>query len=573
LAVYRNDQVDFSFSAEAALGGYFAPAEALKESGGASALFEGALTADVSAGSRTIAVDGDTMSQLTAGTSYILIGHATEDNAGADDLTMNSEIRKVVSFTAPTTTTGVITLNAPLGFNHLDNSAIIETETNAGVITDVGLPELGGDDVTMDHTRFTPGVWETIELPDPAMEIEPRYFLGTESKRNFYSAYKGQQSFSGTLSNFELLNGYPLRFPIGQVATKGTDQSGGGSVTVTPDIAPGDYHFLIAAESGYTTGDYIQVGVSDSGLEEVRKIMYIDGDASGTNDRVWVDYPFLIAHAAGVVCNEVTAPYTHAITETVALSPVTWQVRNRDSSETATNDWLRRYSGGKIGQATITAEEGGTLRMSWDSSPFINMQHNQYDSSAVTAPNNKYDASLSAVTVEFPTSQPYYFSQGSITLFGVEFARVTNFTININNNLEPRYFIRDDGSDRTPSEIYEGRREYSMTATVVLPDSTAGATSTERTLFKELLAEGDYGSGMAGFDIDLVFTRTASTDLFTINIPANQDGNSGTGGNNQGAFIRSANTSISTDNPVSTEVDILFRNMSATIVDSEPVYP
>jgi hypothetical protein len=111
-----------------------------------------------------------------------------------------------------------------------------------------------------------------------------------------------------------------------------------------------------------------------------------------------------------------------------------------------------------------------------------------------------------------------------------------------------------------------------MTATVVLPDSIS-ATSTTNTIFKELLAEGDYGSGMAGFDIDLVFTRTASTDTFTINIPANQDGSSGTGGNNQGAFIRSANTSVSTENPVSTEVDILFRNMSATVVDSEPVYP
>ena len=570
MAVYRNDQVDFSFSAEAALGGYFAPAEATLESSGG---FSGALTAGVSAGSRTIAVDGDTMNDLTAGTTYVIIGNDAATNIGSDDLSLNSEIRRVVSFTGAGTSSGVITLSAPLGYPHVDNCTVKEADLNSGVIQGLGIPEIGSDDVTMDHTRFTPGVWETIELPDPSMEIEPRYFLGTESKRNFYSAYKGQQSFSGTLSNFELLNGYPLRFPIGQVATKGTDSGAGASVTVTPDIAPGDFDFLIAAESGYTTGDYIQVGVSDSGLEEVRKITYIDGDAVGTGDRVFVDYPFLIAHAAGVVCNEVTAPYNHVITETVALSPVTWQVRNRDSSETADNDWLRRYSGGKIGQSTITAEEGGTLRMSWDSSPFINMQHNQYDSSAVTAPNNKYDAALSAVTVEFPTSQPYYFSQGSITLFGVEFARITNFTININNNLEPRYFIRDDGSERTPSEIFEGRREYSMTATVVLPDSTVGATSTERTLFKELLAEGDYGSGMAGFDIDLVFTRTASTDLFTINIPANQDGNSGTGGNNQGAFIRSANTSVSTDNPVSTEVDILFRNMSAEIIDSEPVYP
>ena len=75
-----------------------------------------------------------------------------------------------------------------------------------------------------------------------------------------------------------------------------------------------------------------------------------------------------------------------------------------------------------------------------------------------------------------------------------------------------------------------------------------------------------------GFDIDIVFTRGTS-DTLTINIPADADGSSGTGGNNQGAFLRSANTSVSTDNPASTEVDILFRNMSITIVDSEPVYP
>ena len=45
------------------------------------------------------------------------------------------------------------------------------------------------------------------------------------------------------------------------------------------------------------------------------------------------------------------------------------------------------------------------------------------------------------------------------------------------------------------------------------------------------------------------------------------------GGNAQGAFIRSANTSVGTENPVSTEVDILFRNLSCEVVDSEPVYP
>jgi len=573
LAVYRNDQVDFSFSSEAALGGYFAPLEAAKEA--VSALnFTGALDLAVEAGSRSIYVDGDAISAISVG-EYLIIGADTSIHAGDSDINLNTEIRKVAKVVVDSddANSGTITLTAPLGYSHLINSAVNQVDVNSGEVQGLGISEDAEGDVTMDHTRFTPGVWESIEVPDPAMEIEGRYFLGTTSKRNFYAAYKGQQSFSGTLSNFELLNGYPLKYPIGKVATKGTDSGAGGGVVQTTAIKPGDYYFLISTNAGYVDGDYVQVGVSDSGLEEVRKIMQIDADTEDTDkDRIWVDYPFLIAHAAGEgggTCNEVTSPYTHVITETVDLSGITWLVKNTDSSETAANAWLRRYFGGKIGQATITAEEGGTLRMSWESAPFLDMNHNQYISGSTEV--NKYDASIKASTVEYPTTEPYYFSQGSVTMFGVEFARITNFTININNNLEPRYFIRDDGSERTPSNIYEGRREYSMTATVVLPDSLA-STSTTATMFKQLLAEGSN----TGFDIDIVFTRTASTDTLTINIPGDTqetDDVSGSGGNNQGAFIRSANTSVSTDNPASAEVDILFRNMKITIVDSEPVYP
>ena len=572
MAVYRNDQVDFSFASEVALGGYFAPLEATIEDSGP---FSGALTAAVSPGSRTITVDGDTMNDLAAGV-YVIIGNDAATNAGADDATLNSEIRRVVSFTGAGGSSGVVTLSAPLGYPHKDNCTVKEADVNSGVIQGLGISEDSEGDVTMDHIRFTPGVWESIEAPDPSLEFEGRYFLGSESKRAFYTAFKGQQSFSGTLSNMELINGFPLRFPIGKVATQGT-ASGAGASTVNAAVSAGDYFVLVDDASGYADNEFIQVGATDSGLEEVRKILQIDSNTeSSTKDRIWVDYPFLIDHAATVACREVTSPYTHRIIETVELSPITWQIKNNDSAGTAANAWLRRYIGGKIGQSTLTAEEGGTLRMSWESAPFIDMQHNQYDSSAVTAPNNKYDAGLSAVTVEYSDTEPYFFSQGSITLFGVEFARITNFTININNNLEPRYFIRNDGSQRTPSDIYEGRREYSMTASVVLPDSIAGATDTTRTIFKELLAEGDYGSGTAGFDVDLVFTR-GTNDTLSINIPANNVAGASVaaaiGGNAQGAFIRSANTSVSTENPVSTEVDILFRNLSMEVVDSEPVYP
>ena len=538
MAVYRNAQVDFSFAAEIGAGGLLAPFKASDKASG-----ELATTTDA------IVLPGATVIPVSATTNAAVGDYVQIGTTGTD----STEVRKITALSAGVS----IRVTPPVGFYHASGEAVQENTYTAGTITSLAL-----DTNTMDHMRFTPGVWESIDLPDPAMEIEPRYFLGTESKRNFYTAYKGQQSFSGTLSNFELLNGYPLRFPLGTVATTGTDSGAGGSVT-DGIIYAGQYEFDVDDATGYAVSDYIQIGTGATA--EVRKVTAV------SSNNIFIDYPVLFEHATDETCNEVTSPYTHTIIETVELPGVSWQVKNRDSSETSTNDWIRRYFGGKIGQATLTAEEGGTLRMSWESAPFINMNHNQYRNDSDTD-MNKYDSAQLAATVEFPTSEPYYFSQGSITMFGEEFARITNFTLNINNNLEPRYFIRNDGSERTPSKIYEGRREYSMTATVVLPDSLA-ATATTSTLFKELLSEGDYGSGMTGFDIDLVFTRTASTDTFTINIPAAADGASGTGGNNQGAFIRSANTSVSTDNPVSTEVDILFRNMSAVIVDSEPVYP
>jgi len=539
LAVYRNDQVDFSFAAEIGAGGYLAPMEADDEG----------TEADLDTTTDGIALPGDRVIGATATTNiavgnYVMIG---------TNGTNSCEIRKVVAFN-DSTTPKTLTLNAPLGYYHEDNEELQEIGYSAGSIATLTL-----DANTMDHMRFTPGVWESIEVPDPTMEIEGRYFLGIGAKRNFYTAYKGQQSFSGTLSNFELLNGYPLRFPIGTVATTGT--ASGGSSTLSAATFAGQYEIDVASASTMAVGEYIQIGTGT--LAEVRKI----NAASSTN--FFLDYPLLFDHDNGVAVAEVIAPYIHTITEAVELPGITWQVKNRDSSETATNDWIRRYFGGKIGQATITAEEGGTLRMSWESAPFMDMNHNQYDDTVQTAPVNKFDASNLGVTVEYPTSEPYYFSQGEIKLFDVTFARITNFTININNNLEPRYFIRNDGSERTPSAIYEGRREYSMTATVVLPDSIS-STDTTRTLFKELLAEGDYTAGFTGFDIDLEFTR-GTDDTLTITIP--DDGTSGTGGNNQGAFLRSANTSVSTENPVSTEVDILFRNLKIVVKDSEPVYP
>jgi hypothetical protein len=112
-----------------------------------------------------------------------------------------------------------------------------------------------------------------------------------------------------------------------------------------------------------------------------------------------------------------------------------------------------------------------------------------------------------------------------------------------------------------------------MSATLALPDST-DSSANSRTLFKELLLEGDYGTNTvpnhSGFDITLSFSR-GTNDSIVFTIPS--DGTSAKGGNEQGAFITSATHNIGGSGILSVDANMFFRNMKIQIKDSALLYP
>ena len=158
-------------------------------------------------------------------------------------------------------------------------------------------------------------------------------------------------------------------------------------------------------------------------------------------------------------------------------------------------------------------------------------------------------------------------------------ARVRSFGLNVSNGEEPRYYIRRQYEGRrSPFEIFEGNREYTMTATIATPDAKNPATAMTEAetldLWRELMLAGDYrgSQGMRGFGIRLTFSRDdTSDDYIRVIIP--NDGTAAKGGNEQGAFIRSAPHNIGTDNPIQADADIQFRSMKIEIRDGEPMYP
>jgi len=246
-----------------------------------------------------------------------------------------------------------------------------------------------------------------------------------------------------------------------------------------------------------------------------------------------------------VVTTGTESPYTHTISETNRLKSITMQHELFDAD--GNSELIRRWSGGKVNRASYHASEGEPLMMSIEEIIF-----NSYASSG--------DSGIASASASYPTTDPYLFCHGALTLFGTEFARVRNFSIEVSNNIEPKYYITDDSAEsRAPYELREGRREYRMTANIDIADSS---------IFDALVAEGVYTS-LKGFDISLVFTR-GDNDTITFTIPPTT---ADAGGDSQGAFIRSAPHNIVNEPAVSVPVDIIFRSMKIVVVDAVEDYP
>ena len=625
MAIYRSDQTKVTFAAEAALGGTPEPIWAT----GGSATNASTLASLAAPGDKkiTVAASAGVLAQVG---NFILIGNGSTGTS-LDSQLPQQEIRRieVVSSTD-------IYLDRPIGHYHPINSDVKHiTAFPADYTSSAGyFPAL----------TFIPGVYDTVTLPEPTNAVDPTYYLGFDNKRNFSHAYRGQQSYDGSISSFALLNGWPLRYVFGSVSSDSSTAASSDDLTTTVETAAkkGDVMVIVeedAAEELETrvaAGDFISItagsAVTDAatGLRteagtDIRQIIKREDTSGDTATFIMhLNMPLSRNYAAGDTVQELihtdgTTVYTHTITEQNELPSISMQAMFKDTADADANALIRKYYGGYVSSATISAEEGGLVQMSWDSIPFMGMVHNienawdatagtpaevadipgytltgtpgtnaSYDyvgvpvvdgtgfvaDDSVAVPNT--DGSASTFTSSYPQSDPYYFSQGEITLHGVVVAKIRDFSISVNNNVEPRYYIekRGDIRRRGPSQLHEGRREYSMTCTVV-PDSievAKTATAASRTIFEEYLMQGDYGAfganqGIKGIGLKIEFTR-ATNDTITLEVTGSTDAGA------PNAYIINAPVQVDGNNPIQIPVEIGIRAWTTIQVkDKEPFYP
>ena len=558
------------------------------------------------------------------------------------------------------------------------------------------------------YITYVPGIFSSANLPDPEFAFEPHWAYGTASMRNWYIAYKGKINMTGSIGDIQILNGFPIRYPIGPCATTATAVNTLGSTVLDNDEAVGQTTLTFTVATNFAISDIIRVGnetawnveyhmiksivgapnvviyehieITDADADfygdatvtgvlsaKVLTIQFftkneIHGDCTGAftvgetltgnvtgahtctvtktnsglrfdhldleavvecddiiddydigpgavsfsvaagtdaaanawtaSDYICIGYgskyaevrdissvaagpPFVISFADPLVYDHshygaitdlgTSAPsyYTHTITEDLDISPIQISVVNTDVD--MLEALMRRYIGCKVNRGTFRATEGEIVRFSWDEIIARNMKFKDYSTTATVTP--WYSANISAPTVSYPITEPYYFSYGQLTYAaggtGYPIARIKEFTLDISNNIEPKYYINDDNSTgRIPYELREGRKEYRLALNVDVDAS-------ERDLFLDLLRQGDYTAVYKGVQVTLVLTR-GSNDTITITTPPSAPA---TGGDAMGCLIRTGSINIMEGSLINIPLDLLVRSIKIEIKDAIAVYP
>ena len=99
--------------------------------------------------------------------------------------------------------------------------------------------------------------------------------------------------------------------------------------------------------------------------------------------------------------------------------------------------------------------------------------------------------------------RPFFFSDGTISMFGQDYIRIETMSLEINNSLTPKRFIGK--YDKTSQFHFPGQRTYNLSFSGLVTDSA---------VFDALREEQAFSlSGTTGNELKLVFTKeTGSTD-------------------------------------------------------------
>lgn len=169
---------------------------------------------------------------------------------------------------------------------------------------------------------------------------------------------------------------------------------------------------------------------------------------------------------------------------------------NTDASADEDTNFVLIATGNRVNTLTMTANENEELKMTLDTMP--RKVHNLTKGEKYAARRSVTDeTSFKNYSANDKFLEPFFFSSGSISLFGQNFLRITNFTLTMNNTLTDKRFIGI--GNKTIKDAIPAQRTYELSFTALVTDDK---------LFNELKNQDENQLADSGALIDLIFDKS-----------------------------------------------------------------
>tara|TARA_B100000214_G_C23972114_1_gene630725 strand:- start:179 stop:1774 length:1596 start_codon:yes stop_codon:yes gene_type:complete len=352
------------------------------------------------------------------------------------------------------------------------------------------------------------GLVESATFPNIEVEMK-QMNLQLGGSRNFTHQYKGMETASGASLNMVSNHVTWLYYFFG----KCTNLSFAGGTNTGQN--PSNFHTGTAAHKLYfhtagdsdahlDTGPFIYRVNSVSGGDHIMPPIMETAEAAADLDSA--TYPTATGRLISYTFAEANNSELPSFALEQSLSKLATNPHHTDTDPDAEDlNFVRVARGNRVNSMTLTANENEEVKMTMD-----------LNTRAVTAIpqtlsyQSRGGQDTNTSLFNFPTGtgsegflEPFFFSDGNISIFGNQFLKITNFTLTMNNNLQDKRFI--GLTNRGIKSAFPAQRNYEISLTALVTDDT---------LFTELLntTENDGDGNDGGSDMESLLSLTFTKD-------------------------------------------------------------
>ena len=355
------------------------------------------------------------------------------------------------------------------------------------------------------------GLLETATFPNIEVEMK-QLNLSLGGSRNFTHQYKGIETASGGNLAFMCNHVTWLYYALGLCTelsfASGTNASQNPTNYHTGTTAHKLYFHGTGATSHVDEGPFIyRVNSVSGGDHIVPPLLFTVDDTVGDIDSA--TYPVTDSTLITYKFAESNTAHLPSFALEYSLSKLATNPYQSDNDADAEDlNFVRVARGNRVNTLTMTANENEELKMTLD----LNTRAVKEIPQSLPSPSTGYESgggqatntSLFNFTTDEGHLEPFFFSDGSISIFGNTFLKITNFTLTINNNLQDKRFV--GVGNKSIKDGIPAQRTYEIAITALVTDDT---------LFTELLNQNENND--TSQSLTLTFSKANTpTETFTL---------------------------------------------------------